>query len=101
MRSSPLELTPESGDSSREKIIAATEQAVALQQSLAQAHPNPLNIWNTSDQRRAELLSEYLNALDPVCPDSRLIPLDDAGKAPAIMEECSLGSQQEKQMQHT
>jgi hypothetical protein len=101
MRSSLLELTPESGDSSREKIIAATEQAVALRQSLAQTHQNPLNIWNTSDQKRAKLLAEYLNALDPVCPDPRLIPLDDAGKAPDIKGTCGLDSEQETRMRHT
>jgi predicted transcriptional regulator len=83
------------------KFTAASEQANALCQSLAEAHPNPVNVWNTSNKERAELLDEYLNAIEPICPDPRLIPLNDAGKAPAIEGRCSLGSRQEKRMRHT
>ncbi len=101
MRSSLLELTPESGDSSREKIIAATEQAVALRHSLAESHSNSVNVWNTSDEERAELLTEYLDALERVCPDLRLIPLDKVGKAPAIARTCPLDSRQAREMLHT
>ena len=101
MRSSLLELTAESGASGRKNIIAATEEANALQQSLASAHPNRLNIWNTSDKRRAELLADYLDSLEAVCPNPRLIPLNDAGKDPAIEGTCRLGSKQEKRMRHT
>jgi DNA-binding transcriptional ArsR family regulator len=85
----------------QEDIITAKQNANTFRQSLAQTHPNRLNIWNNSDEERAELLTEYLDALERVCPDPRLIPLDEAGKAPAIRGTCCLGSEQEKQIQHT
>ena len=101
MRSSLVELTAESGASGRKSIIAATEQANAFQRSLASSHPNQVNVWNTSDRKRAELLADYLNSLEAVCPNPRLIPLDDAGKSPAIEGTCTLGSRPEEQMPHT
>ena len=93
-------ITPRS-EQSRDNLVHASEKADSLRQSLAESHPNPVTIWNTSNEERAELLAEYLDALESVCPDPRLIPLNDAGKAPAIKETPGLGSRQEKQMRHT
>jgi hypothetical protein len=83
------------------RISIAAKQAHTLCHSFAESHPNPINIWNTSNEERADRLAEYLDAIEAVCPNPRLIPLDDKGKAPAIRGTCSLGSEQEKQMQHT
>ncbi|WP_338739375.1 bifunctional DNA primase/polymerase [Haloplanus salilacus] len=82
-------------------LTDAIERANALNQSVSEAHPNLLTIWNTSDEERAKLLDEYLDALEAVCPDPRLIPLDETGKAPAIRGTCSLDSQQAQEMLYT
>jgi hypothetical protein len=63
----------------RGDLTAAKRNADAFCQSLAESHPNSVNVWNTSDEERAELLTEYLDALERVCPDLRLIPLDKVG----------------------
>lgn len=99
--STSLAASVETAAITREDVPMGRANADALRQSLAESHPNSVNLWNTSDEERAELLSEYLDALERVCPNPRLIPLDEAGKAPAIRGTCSLGSEQEKQMQHT
>lgn len=52
------------------------------------------------DQKRAKLLAEYLNALEAICPNPRLIPLGEAGKAPAIKGTCPLDSRQAQEMLH-
>jgi len=67
----------------------------------ANAHPNSVNTGNTTDEERAEILAEYLDALESICPDPQLIPLDGTGKAPAIKRICSLGSKQEQKMRHS
>ncbi len=81
------------------EILQSYSQADALRQSLADAHPNPVNIWNTSDKERAELLAEYLDAIERVCPNPQLIPLDKSGKAPAITGTRGLDSYRERWMQ--
>ena len=83
------------------QVDEAKKRASALGQSVADAHPNSVNVWNTSDEERARLLAEYLDAIEEVCLNPRMIPLDDEGKAPAITGQCRLGSHQSKQMLHT
>jgi DNA-binding transcriptional MerR regulator len=94
-------ITASTSERTKSQLVHASVDADSLCQSLAEAHQNQINVWNTSDKERAELLSEYLDALEPVCPSPQLIPLNDEGKVPAIRGTCSLGSRQEKQMRHT
>ena len=81
------------------EMLQSYRQADALRQSLADAHPNPVNIWNTSDEERAELLAQYLDVIKQVCPNPQLIPLDESGKESAITGTRGLGSYRERWMQ--
>ncbi|KOX93399.1 hypothetical protein AMS69_05575 [Haloarcula rubripromontorii] len=85
----------------RKEVATARANAAALRHSLAEVHSNPVTIWNTSDEERADLLADYLDALERACPNPRLIPLNETGKAPAIARTCPLDSQQAHEMLHT
>lgn len=67
----------------------------------ATEHQNPITVDDVTDDKRAEMLREYLDAISDVCPDPRLMPLDDEGKQPAIAGECRLQSKQAQSMLHT
>lgn len=55
---------------------------------------------NTSDDERAEMLKEYLKAIEEVAPNIRLLPLGE-DKAPKIMGQCRLHDNEAIDMLHT
>lgn len=55
-------------------------------------HNNPIDQTDVSDDERAEMLATYLEAISDICPEPKLMPLDDEGKAPIIQGRCRLNS---------
>lgn len=72
---------------------AASKRVLArgLRTPAACDHENDLCTCNVSNDERAGLLKEYLNALaDSDWQNIRLMPLDSEGKGPIIQNRCSL-----------
>lgn len=62
-------------------------------------HTNPIDADDVSDDERADMLAEYLDAYENAFGRRpRLMPLDDEGKGPAITARCSLDSPTAEQM---
>lgn len=57
-------------------------------------HDNPFDQSDVTDAERAKMLRDYLAAIEEVCLNPKLMPLDDEGKAPIIQGKCRLDSEQ-------
>ena len=58
-------------------------------------HQNPIDVADVTDEERAGMLREYLEAfVDAFGQVPRLMPLDEEGKGPIIQGECRLDSPQ-------
>lgn len=66
-----------------------------------QEHQNPITAEDATDDERAEMLQEYLDAISDICPEPRLMPLDKEGKMPAITDEYRLDTEQSQSLLHT
>lgn len=60
-------------------------------------HANPLDAAEVTNEQRASLLSEFLEALP--C-DPKLMPLGSEGKSPAIQGRCKLDSEEARSLLH-
>ena len=64
-------------------------------------HKNSHCRCNTSDQERAGLLQDYLEAIKPVTSTLLLLPLDPEGKAPVILDQHRLNDSQTRDLLHS
>jgi len=68
---------------------------------MSKNHSNPFDVGDVSDDERAEMLREYLEALIPALDNPgmlRLMHLGEEGKEPAITGRCALDSMEAREL---